>query len=124
MAACIRPEDITPRPGGANMTTGLQDEFIVSRSHATAAFLGTKRVTLIRQTYEPGGTHLNHQHESTEQVYYLLEGKARVRIGDEVFEAEAGTVFYIPAKTDHELWNIGDGRLVNLLIGVEIEETD
>ena len=124
MAVCLRPEDVTPRPGGENATTGLQDEFIISRDNQAAAFAGTRRTTLIRQTYEPGGTHFSHQHPSTEQAYYVLEGKARVRIEDEVFEVEAGTVFYIPAKTEHELWNIGEGRLVNLLIGVELDESD
>ena len=120
MAVCIRPEDVTPRPGGPQATSGLQDEFIVSGTHKEAVFRGTQRVALIRQTYEPGGKHFPHEHESSEQIYYLVEGKARVRIGDETFEVGPGTVFYIPPNTDHELINIGDGPLVNLLIGVEL----
>ncbi len=108
------------------MTAGLQDEFLLSSKHNSkgAVFGGTERVEVIRQTYVPGGTHFPHEHADTEQVYYLVEGRARVRIGDEEFDVEAGTVFYIPPHTDHELHNIGDGPLVNLLIGIGLGEED
>ncbi len=36
-----------------------------------------------------------------EHEQYVLKGKARVGIGDEVFEVAADDVLYIPAKTPH-----------------------
>lgn len=126
MSLCIRPQD-TPRfPGGADMSKGLTDGLLVDRkgSRSRAAYVGTHRMKLIRQTYVPGGRHFPHEHATTEQAYYLISGRARVRIGAEVFVVEAGTVFYIPPKTEHEVENIGDEPLVNLLICGDLDESE
>jgi len=124
MSLRIRPEDVTPTPGGASLSSGLQDESLVDRKgrKGLAAFIGTGRLKMIRQTYQPSGRHFPHHHRSTEQAYYLLAGKGRVRIGSEVFEATPGTMFYIPPMTEHEMENIGDVPLVNLLICVDLDE--
>ena len=124
-AVCIRAADITPTPGGADLTRGLQDELILDHiegENPNAGYAHTYRLKVIRQTYARGGTHHAHQHELSEQAYYVLEGKARVRLGDQTYEAGPGTVFYIPAGTEHQLWNIGDSTLVNLLIDVTLDE--
>jgi quercetin dioxygenase-like cupin family protein len=38
---------------------------------------------------------------SVEHEQYVLRGRARVGIGDEVYEVGPGTVLYIPAATPH-----------------------
>jgi quercetin dioxygenase-like cupin family protein len=125
MSYCIRPEDVIGQPGGESATTGLIDENLLDRDNmpqGKAAFVGTQRLKMIRQVYEPGGTHFPHDHPATEQAYYIIEGSARVRVGKEWFDVEEGTVFYLPPKVEHELFNNGDGRLVNLLICVDLED--
>lgn len=126
MSPCIRPQDVSRVPGGPAVTQNLIDENLVDRkgSAGRAAYVGTHRMKLIRQIYAPGGKHRAHQHETTEQAYYVLSGKARVRIGSEVFIAERGTVFYIAPKTEHEMENVGDEPLVNLLICGDLDESE
>jgi len=122
-SVCVRPEDVTPKSGLSSFTSGLTDEPLIDKNGASlsSAFVGTHRMKLIRQVYEAGGTHFPHQHPSTEQAYYILEGTARVRVGDESFDVEAGTVIYLPPNTPHEMINTGEGRLVNLLICGELD---
>ena len=49
---------------------------------------------------EEGGGMPLHTNE-VEHEQYVLTGRARVRIGDETHEMEAGNVVYIPARVPH-----------------------
>jgi len=108
------------------MSTRLTDETLVDKAGSgdRAAFVGTKRLKVIRQTYQPGGTHVPHHHPTTEQAYYIVSGKGRVRVADEVFEVGPNTMIYLPPKVEHEMLALGDKPLVNLLICVDLEEDE
>lgn len=66
-----------------------------------------------RFVMEPGGgmpLHTNRvQHEQ-----YVLQGKARIRIGGEEIEVEKDDVVYIPAGVEHSYQSIGDEDFVFL----------
>lgn len=49
-------------------------------------------VTVIYQ----GCTTNGHSHENMEEVYFVLEGRGKMIIGDHTFDIKAGDVFYIP----------------------------
>ncbi len=53
-----------------------------------------------RFVMEPGGGMPEHTN-SVEHQQYVLRGSARVGIGDEIFDVEAGTVVHIPAGVPH-----------------------
>lgn len=59
---------------------------------------------------EPGGHIPLHDHPWEHEIF-VLEGKLRIRIGDEVYEVSNGTAIYIPPNIPHEYWNVGDGIL-------------
>lgn len=76
-----------------------------------AAGTATKRQVLIgpeqgpnfamrRFIMEPGGGMPMHTNE-VEHEQYVLRGSARVRIGDEVHEVQAGDVVFIPGGVPH-----------------------
>ena len=60
---------------------GLLDEYLLGHGGEKAGYGSAKRLKIVRQTYEPGGSHNVHSHDLTEQAYYVAEGKARVTIG-------------------------------------------
>ncbi len=123
----VRPSDTNPTPGLSHITTGLTDERLLANRNAKeghAPFVGTRRIGMIRQTYEPGGKHFAHQHEKTEQVYYIVSGTGKVRLGEEWFDVAAGDVVYIPPQTDHEVLATGDEPYEVLLFGVELDEDE
>lgn len=79
---------------------------------------GTERQVLIgpeeaphfalrRFVMRPGGGMPKHTNE-VEHEQYVLRGRARVGIGDEVHEVSAGSVLFIPAGTPHFYEAVGD----------------
>ncbi len=56
---------------------------------------------------QPGGSMPLHTNK-VEHEQYVLRGKARVRIGEEIFEVSPGDIVFIPADQPHYYINIGD----------------
>jgi quercetin dioxygenase-like cupin family protein len=87
-------------------------------AHAVAAGRGTRFQVLIgadqaphfalrRFIMEPGGGMPRHTND-VEHEQYVLRGRARVGIGDDVFEVAADDVVYIPAGVPHWYETEGD----------------
>lgn len=79
---------------------------------------GTERQVLIgpdeaphfalrRFVMQPGGGMPRHTNE-VEHEQYVLRGRARVGVGDDVHEVAAGNVLFIPAGTPHWYEATGD----------------
>lgn len=58
-------------------------------------------------------THL-HRHVITEEIYHILSGNGRVRVGGDESPVEAGDTVLIPAGTPHNIRNTGNNDLVFL----------
>jgi mannose-6-phosphate isomerase-like protein (cupin superfamily) len=59
----------------------------------------------------PGGVTTAHFHRQTEEIYYILEGEAQMRIGDETRHVGPGDAIAIPPGLVHQITNIGPGTL-------------
>lgn len=57
-----------------------------------------------------------HHHLETEEIYYILQGKGRMTVGDETREVAAGDAVFIPLKQTHTLENTGDEPIRLLLV--------
>jgi quercetin dioxygenase-like cupin family protein len=51
--------------------------------------------------FEPGQSQKIHVHSGADKFYLVLTGKARMTVGDETREVEAGTVVWTPAGLPH-----------------------
>ena len=60
-----------------------------------------------RITMQPGGDMPNHTN-AVEHEQYVLGGRAKIGIGNEIFEVQTGDVVFIPAGIPHWYTNIGD----------------
>jgi quercetin dioxygenase-like cupin family protein len=81
------------------------NELVLDRSEATAA-----EVFIV--VLEPGEAPPLHRHPDTEQIFYVLEGEAELRVGPEAAErvrVSPGDVVRIPPDTLHMICN--DGRV-------------
>src|SRR5215207_8691003 len=56
---------------------------------------------------EPGQTVPAHEHQDMEEVFYVLEGQAEMRIGAEVAPLGPGDRVIVPPRTPHVLVNTG-----------------
>lgn len=63
-----------------------------------------------------GSSEITHFHLQTEQVFYILEGTARLNIEGEFFEIEEGMCCAVPVKTYHTISNASDANLIFLLV--------
>jgi len=56
-----------------------------------------------------------HYHKVSEELYYVIDGFGRARVGDESFEIKKGSVIYVPANEVHALENGSDSEKLNVL---------
>ncbi len=61
-----------------------------------------------------GATTTPHYHPQTEEIYYILQGAGRMRIGHESTDVGVGDAIAIPPGQTHQIENTGDETLVFL----------
>jgi mannose-6-phosphate isomerase-like protein (cupin superfamily) len=57
-----------------------------------------------------------HLHRNDDEAWYVLEGKLRVRVGNDVIEAGAGSAVFVPRGTPHTYWNPDSTPVQYLLV--------
>jgi mannose-6-phosphate isomerase-like protein (cupin superfamily) len=58
-------------------------------------------------TIDPGGDAGPEEEHSSDQIIYIVEGEACVRVRDKAYHAGPGTLLTIPARTRHYVKNPG-----------------
>ncbi|MFQ3362850.1 MAG: quercetin dioxygenase-like cupin family protein [Woeseiaceae bacterium] len=76
---------------------------------------------MVMNTLEPGMEINPHSHPF-EQAVYIVQGKVRFHIGDEVFEGGPGSVIRIPPNIEHYAEPFGDEPVLNLDIFAPLRE--
>ena len=69
------------------------------------------RQSLAEATVPPGGATTPHRHPQTEEIYYILCGTGRMRLGDEEREVKPLDAILIPPGTRHTIANTGSEPL-------------
>ncbi len=102
----------------------VEMEPVPGRGARRAMLLGpeeTPNFQMRRFVIEPGGAIPAHTN-TVEHEQYVLSGAARVGIGEEVFEAKAGDVLFIPAGVPHWYETLGDAPYEFLCLGPNAED--
>jgi len=73
---------------------------------------GSRHLAITWVECEPGSQQDLHAHPESEQAYVIVAGHGTTIVGDEERAVEAGTLVYIPPRTDHAIRATGDDRLV------------
>ena len=66
-----------------------------------------RKQSLAEARLPPGASTTPHYHPLTEEIYYLLEGTGRMRIGAEVRDVGPGDAIAIPPGAVHTITNTG-----------------
>ncbi len=69
---------------------------------------GDVKQSLAEAIVPVGSKTLLHKHHKSEEIYYILEGRGLMTLGDEKFEVKKGDAIVIPPKTPHKIENIGN----------------
>lgn len=67
--------------------------------------LDTPNLHVIQERMPPGTFELRHVHETTHQLYFVLEGSATVERGSDHYMVEAGEAIEIPPGVPHQMRN-------------------
>lgn len=65
--------------------------------------------------FEPGQEQTPHTHTGSDKIYYVLEGRATVRVGDETRQLGQGEIALAPSGEEHGVSNHGPGQLILLV---------
>ena len=59
----------------------------------------------------PGCVTIAHYHPKTEEIYYILEGEGRMRVGGAERDVRVGDAIAIPPGQNHQITNTGSVEL-------------
>jgi uncharacterized cupin superfamily protein len=66
---------------------------------------------------QPTLSYEKHQHQDHEELYYIINRKGKIRIGEEERQIRDGDIIYIPESTEHTLTNNGEEMIEFLAFG-------
>jgi quercetin dioxygenase-like cupin family protein len=69
----------------------------------------------------PGQASTRHRHVHQDEMYVLLEGRGRIRIGDELLTLEPLSALYVEADTVRQVFNDTDTDALWLVVGAPPE---
>ncbi|MBW0157534.1 cupin domain-containing protein [Sedimentimonas flavescens] len=118
MADCIKL-----RPGGTYSGKQGFDYFEGIAKETT----GSQGICMHLLTIPPGGRAKAHKHLSHETAIYMISGTAKMYWGDRLenlMEASAGDLIFIPADTPHLPYNDGDVPAVAVLSRTDPNEQE
>lgn len=113
-AATGRPERGDPAPGEAVSTENAPRSSWGEGCDAWT-LLSTRRLHVVEEQMPPGAAEKRHRHTSTDQLYYVLDGRAAVEIDGAEVSLEPRRAIRIPAGAGHRIRN-GDDVNLRLLV--------
>lgn len=75
----------------------------------------TERMFCDVYCFEAGQEQTAHAHKASDKVYYVLQGKALIRVAEHTRELTAGGIALAPAGAEHGVRNPGPERLTLLV---------
>ena len=84
------------------------------RELAHPSNIAARHQSLAEATLAPGQATLAHFHRQSEEIYYILSGRAEVRLGMDASTCEAGAAIVIAPGVTHQIRNVGPEDLVFL----------
>ncbi len=105
----IRVEDIEAYSPANHLGT-------VNRRLIGKETVGASNIEVVLGVVTKAGGAQPHLHPGIEQVVYVLEGRARAEIGEEIGEVGPGDICYFPPDTPHSFFAISENPVKCLVI--------
>jgi quercetin dioxygenase-like cupin family protein len=77
---------------------------------------GSAHLVLVTEDVPAGASIDRHRHPGADEIIFLQNGRARVRLGDQVREVHAGATIFAPANTWIEVTNIGKDAIHGVFV--------
>lgn len=81
-------------------------------------------VALLTASFAPGTGAKDHLHRGHDEIFYVLDGEFRFRVGDKHIEATTGGLCFAPRHAAHGFQNVGPtpGRLLGVIAPAGYEQ--
>ncbi|NLD49770.1 MAG: cupin domain-containing protein [Clostridiaceae bacterium] len=89
---------------------------------AGKGILCAKNMEIIIGEQSKGGESKFHQHSESEQAIFIIEGRAKVEVGDEVKEVGPNSLIYIPVNTKHRTVLLSDRLRCLVMYSPELKD--
>jgi quercetin dioxygenase-like cupin family protein len=88
-----------------------------------SARTGADQVSIVEQRAPKGYSPALHIHRTQDEIFHVLEGEFRLKVGDQEKRLKAGDMFLIPKGTPHTYIIISPtgGRWLAITVGVDFE---
>lgn len=70
---------------------------------------------------KPGRVHPAHSHQTMEEIFLFQEGRGEIKVNNEITKVGPGDRIIVPAKSEHEIRNIGKNELKFIGIGIALD---
>jgi len=77
---------------------------------------GSSHLVFVTEDLPRGGKIDRHRHPGADEIIFLQNGRARVRVGDQTREVHAGATIFAPANTWIEVANIGTDAIHGVFV--------
>jgi len=105
------------RPDAVKPYSPVNHQGTVNRRLVGRENVGARQVEVVLGVAAKGGGALKHSHPGIEQVCYMLEGRARVEVGDDcIEEIGPGEAVFFPADVPHVFTTISEQPVRVLLV--------
>lgn len=99
MKPVIKMEDIEWKPHPAGHEGVMMKVIRSEEKDETMSTLAWVKV-------EKGATVPKHIHADSDDYLYILEGKAKMRVGEEIYDIEKGSHITVPKGTEHWVFDV------------------
>ena len=103
--------DVVNQADAAPFTTVDGSTIRVLLAHRNSAI---RNQSLAEARLPPGRGTIPHHHRVTEEIYYILSGRAAMTLGEETRDVGPGDAIAIPPGVRHTIRNTGQDELVFL----------
>ena len=84
------------------------------KPYETAPLVGLHGITY--RMLQAGMVEPAHSHQAKEHVYYIIKGRGKVQLGDELHDVTDGDAVYLPSRGVHSILNDSDEFIEHLVI--------
>lgn len=105
----VRPQDVAPYHPANH--TGTTNRRLIGREN-----VGARNVEVVLGVIGQGQGALEHSHPGTEQVCYVIEGRARAEVGGEICELGPGDCCFFPPDAPHVFTAISEEPVKVLVV--------
>jgi len=104
------------RPAGPNLINKASVPRIAWEAGDSWTLADQPRIHVMQERIASGWAERRHLHAAVEQLYFILEGTATVRLDDREEILRPGDAMHVPAATPHQVRNDSPGALELLVI--------